>query len=230
MTDDEALIFIESILERDYLNQTQEAIFREAWHGKSYMEIAKSTGYDYGYVKDEGAKLWRRISDALERKITKANVRNVLKKYNKSTNAQNTKIVSSFVDSSNQSENKKHSWEEIIDIHHFCGRTQETKTLEQWIFQENCRLISLAGIGGIGKTALSAQLLRHRHHAFDYTIWRTLRNTPPLSELLPELILFLSEQQEPLSDNIHSQIGQLMQYLHQHRCLLVLDNLESILL
>ena len=80
MTSEEALELLETILKSDYLNQTQEAIFCGTWNGQSYMEISNTTGYDYGYVKDTGAQLWRSLSEALGKKVTKKNVCKVLNK------------------------------------------------------------------------------------------------------------------------------------------------------
>ena len=55
MTADEGLAVLESILDSEYLSQTQVVVFRQAWAGLSYVEIAIATGYDHGYSKDTGA-------------------------------------------------------------------------------------------------------------------------------------------------------------------------------
>jgi hypothetical protein len=48
--------------------------------------------------------------------------------------------------------------------------------------------------------------------------------------MLAELILFLSNQQEiALPETIDRRISRLMEYLRSSRCLLILDNAESIL-
>jgi len=59
---------------------------------------------------------------------------------------------------------------------------------------------------------------------FDYVIWRSLRNAPPLETLLKELVQILSSQQES-----HGEISRLMHYLRTSRCLLIIDNVETIL-
>jgi hypothetical protein len=71
-----------------------------------------------------------------------------------------------------------------------------------------------------------------RDHAADfaYVVWRSLRNAPPLNDLLGQCIVFLSDQRETdLPDDSGQRITLLMQYLQQQRCLLVLDNAETIL-
>lgn len=58
----------------------------------------------------------------------------------------------------------------------------------------------------------------------------TLRNAPPVEDILAELIHFLSNQQETdLPETINARVSRLLAQLRKHRCLLVLDNAESIL-
>lgn len=46
MTVDEALNILEEILETQQLNKLQKIVFRQAWEGQSYMEIANAFDYD----------------------------------------------------------------------------------------------------------------------------------------------------------------------------------------
>ncbi|MEM9949585.1 MAG: NB-ARC domain-containing protein, partial [Cyanobacteria bacterium P01_D01_bin.36] len=225
MTSEEALELLEIILKSDYLNQTQEVVFCGSWNGQSYMEIANTTGYDYGYVKDTGAQLWRSLSDALGEKVTKKNVCKVLSKIDR----QSIQRPSAIAPPSGE-RRTKHSWEEKIDVEKFYGRLDERATIENWIFKDRSRLVSVLGIGGVGKTALSTRVATDAQEHFDYVIWRTLRHAPPLNELLSDIILVLSEQQD-VSPPEHSEqrIGHLLSYLAKYRCLLILDNVESIL-
>ncbi|MGB7412685.1 MAG: hypothetical protein WA902_00615 [Thermosynechococcaceae cyanobacterium] len=50
------------------------------------------------------------------------------------------------------------NWGMAPDISVFYGRTAELATLTQWVLQDQCRLVSLVGMGGIVKTALSVKL------------------------------------------------------------------------
>ena len=81
MTVDEAVTIAESALNYQNLNKIQEIVFRQSWEGRSYKEIAASTEYDYDYLKDAGAKLWKLLSKALEEKVKKDNLKSVLKRY-----------------------------------------------------------------------------------------------------------------------------------------------------
>jgi WD40 repeat protein len=111
--------------------------------------------------------------------------------------------------------------------------------------EPRCRLISIVGMGGMGKTSIAAKLtqkLADRFQSLDANsalavdrnfnriIWQSLRNAPPLDKILFQLIAFVSSQQqtEP-ADTVDAQISQLMAYLRTTRCLIVFDNFESIL-
>ena len=81
MTVEEAITLVESVLDYQSLNKVQEIVFRQSWEGRSYIEIAKNAGYEYDYIKDAGAKLWKLLSKALEEKVKKDNLKSALKRY-----------------------------------------------------------------------------------------------------------------------------------------------------
>lgn len=126
--------------------------------------------------------------------------------------------------------NPRQSWGETIDISLFYGRSDELSTLKQWLLNDQCRLLAVLGIGGIGKTSLAAKLAEKAKDKFDYFIWRSLRNAPPLQDILTDVIRFFANPQKiDLPESVDSKISLLIQYLQRHRCLLVLDNVEAIL-
>jgi len=71
-------------------------------------------------------------------------------------------------------------------------------------------------MGGIGKTALAVKLAEQVQDKFEYVIWRSLRNAPPVKDLLTELILFLHQQEVNLPETVDSLISRLMEYLRSH--------------
>ena len=116
-------------------------------------------------------------------------------------------------------------WGEAIDVSLFYGRTEELATLETWVLRDRCRLIGVLGMGGIGKTALTVKIAQQLQNQFEYVIWRSLRNAPPLETLLGELVSFLSQEQET-----QGEMKLLIECLRSSRSLVILDNFETILL
>lgn len=114
-------------------------------------------------------------------------------------------------------------WGEAIDVSSFYGREVELVTLQQRILQERDRLVLLLGLGGMGKTALVTKLAQTLQSDFDCVIWRSLRNAPPLEILLSDLVPFLSDQQDS-----RPEVGKLLHWLRSRRCLVVLDNVETL--
>jgi hypothetical protein len=120
--------------------------------------------------------------------------------------------------------NSIQDWGEAIDVTHFYGRQTELQTLQTWTLKSRCRLIGIFGLGGIGKTAVSIKLAQMLQAQFDCLIWRSLRQAPTLKDLLNDILTSLTSIE---GDEV--SIKSLMAQLQQQRCLLVLDNVESIL-
>ncbi|MCB0126585.1 MAG: NACHT domain-containing protein, partial [Caldilineaceae bacterium] len=125
----------------------------------------------------------------------------------------------------------------------FYGRQLELTELTQWFLVDQARVVGLLGTGGTGKTLLAAELVRAiqqqdngalavdiRLAPFTQIIWRSLVNAPSLSTLLLAWLQLLSDQQQDqLPTMVSEQIDLLFAHLRKKRCLLILDNLESIL-
>lgn len=123
-----------------------------------------------------------------------------------------------------------YDWGEAPTHSDFFGRTSEIQQAEKWIFMDRCRVIAFLGLGGIGKTMLAAQVAQQVSSQFDYVIWRSVREAPPLKIILTGFIEFLSNQNENnIPNNINAQISGLLEYLYKYRCLLILDNLETVM-
>jgi WD40 repeat protein/transcriptional regulator with XRE-family HTH domain len=121
-------------------------------------------------------------------------------------------------------------WVGALDVSLFSGREVEVAELSQWIVQERCRLIALLGMGGIGKSMLASLLGSRLAPQFEAVLWRSLRDAPSCKELVADCITFFSET-PPTSfpASLEQRINQLVARLQASRCLLVLDNLETLL-
>lgn len=126
------------------------------------------------------------------------------------------------------------NWEEVVDngwdiieaapMSRFYGRNNELARLKQCMIQERYRLIAIYGVGGIGKTALGYQLMESIANRYDYFIMRSVADAPPLTEVIKTL------PNIPLdSYSNENYLSSLIQYLYQHRCLLILDDWEAII-
>ncbi|MDX2232581.1 MAG: NACHT domain-containing protein [Leptolyngbyaceae cyanobacterium bins.349] len=243
------------------LSEAEIAILSAAWNDQTYEEIADRSGYSVNYLqRDVGPKFWKLLSTALNRKLSKTNVRGILtqqlgekdgRSETQGTGAQGHKGEQSEAlipspphplppSPPHPSASTQIDWGEAPDIAIFYGREQELATLTQWIEHDlkgisgsgRCRLIALLGMGGIGKSSLAAKVAQiftspipsSPHPPFTHLIWRSLRNAPPLDTLLSELVPFVSNQQDT-----QATPQRLLHWLKAHRCLVILDNLETIM-
>ncbi|MFN8489016.1 MAG: BTAD domain-containing putative transcriptional regulator [Caldilineaceae bacterium] len=127
-----------------------------------------------------------------------------------------------------------HDWNDVPEISKLYGRQMELGQLVRWLVDApggpGARLVALLGIGGVGKTTLAATVAKAVALHFDQVLWRSLLNAPPLDELLHNMLQRLADERLPnFPTRLDAQLALLLDYLRQRRCLLVLDNLESIL-
>lgn len=221
MTYEEALTILDGVLQDTRLNDIQETIFCEAWVGKTFPEIAADLNFTEEHIRSVGSDLWRLLTTAFGEPVKKSNFKAVIERWARNKPLSIKPLLTS---------SKYQDWGEAVDVSNFFGRVDELATLEKWIVHDRCRLIALLGMGGIGKTSLSVKLAQQIQHQFQYVIWRSLRNAPPLQELLTDLLHFLIDG-EPieLAESVNEQLSQLIHFLRDRRCLLVLDNAEMIL-
>jgi len=125
----------------------------------------------------------------------------------------------------------REDWDEAPQVMSLYGRERECSELEQWLEDHRCQVIAVLGMGGMGKTALVATVTTRMKESFDCIFWRSLQNAPPVELIVKQCLRFLSQQlPADLPADVDEQLPLLIQYLRSHRCLVVLDNAESILL
>ncbi len=121
-------------------------------------------------------------------------------------------------------------WGDALATESFYGREEERALLSQWVVQDGCRVVSVLGMGGIGKSALGISMMHQLSEHFEVVVFRSLRDAPPCETFLDDCLQILSPQ--PLSarlSTLEERLSLLMECLRKTRALMVLDNLECLL-
>ena len=194
------------------LSELELLVIEGIWADKSYQDLSATSSYEATTIRNAASKLFQEITKATGEQVTKKNCKSAI-----------VKLV-------NRTFSNIDLADAPTDIRPFCGRGAELATLTEWIEIDRSKLVAIMGIGGIGKTAIAAKLADNLSMQFDFTIWRSLREAPLLSQLISELVQFLSRFTEiELPTQTDRQIITLINYLRKYRCLVILDNMEAIM-
>jgi WD40 repeat protein/transcriptional regulator with XRE-family HTH domain len=121
-------------------------------------------------------------------------------------------------------------WGDALAVPTFYGREGELALLAQWVVEERCRVVSVLGLGGIGKSALVVSAMHRLAAHFQVVLFRSLRDAPSCEALLDDCLQVLAPQPLDLSlVSLEPRISRLLEHLREQRVLLVLDNLECLL-
>jgi WD40 repeat protein len=135
----------------------------------------------------------------------------------------------SYSRSNQQQSENIFDWGEALDVRNFYGRERELALLARWMTQEHSHIVSVLGMGGIGKSALTVTLMHRLAPSFQMVIFRSVRDAPPCKDLLTDYLQVIAPQALPASSNIEQLTDLLLASFQAHRCLLVLDNVETLL-
>jgi WD40 repeat protein len=127
------------------------------------------------------------------------------------------------------SDGPQQDWGDASRAGVFYGRSAELAQLQQWVMADRAQVVTLLGMGGLGKTTLAIQFADQVQEDFRHVIWRSLRYLPSLESLLQDLTRLIGGSGLSWPPTPDGQIAQLLGLLNQHRCLIILDNVESVL-
>ena len=135
----------------------------------------------------------------------------------------------SAINSNSETNRTREDWGDAPNTKTFYNREGDLNTLKQWVLGDHCQLIAVLGMGGMGKTVLAAKLVEQVQNAFKYIFWRSLQHAPRIENVLKDCLHFFYGQQKAIPEDIEEQIILLLNFLREQRCLLVLDNIETVL-
>ncbi len=198
-----------------HLTDLQQAVITQVWQGSKYWEIADRYGCTEGHAKDTGSMLWKLLSQAWDKKVTKSNFRSLI-----------TRQLNSL-DSPEQMLAEEKTSSELEQIN-FVGRQKAIADL-QTLVDRGTKIIVLQGKGGIGKTTLGQQFLAQQ--GFDL-ILEVL-----MAKETANIVAVASVVEEWLQRDLHEDSGKefgvtlsrLKRCLSQRRVGILIDNLEPAL-
>ncbi len=125
---------------------------------------------------------------------------------------------------------QKEDWGEAPAVDHFFGREADLALMRLWIEEDHCRVIAITGLGGIGKTTFATLVAQQVAPHFERVWWHSLQNAPTVEQLLTTCLRFLlGNQQREIPQELDQQVTVLLEILRKQRCLLILDNADSLL-
>ncbi|MBE9046311.1 ATP-binding protein [Pleurocapsales cyanobacterium LEGE 10410] len=235
------LSLIDKSISPTYLSPTQEIVLREVWNGKTYSEMACQHNYDPEYIKGVGSNLWQTLSRTFDKQINKSNFVPFMRQ----------KVASLFDEKYSQPESnqieiataniqEKHQylhWTTAPTTKFFQGRVTEINTLQRWSEDPDCRCIIVSGMVGCGKTTLVTEFARKVQDQYNYVFWFSLLETPSLPKLISNYLNIFNQSSEqsskleeaPETWELSFLLWEFINCLKQHKVLLVLDGLQSIL-
>ena len=236
-----------------HLDDLQAAVLRGTLQREAYKHIAKDFDCSESNVRQVGSQLWQILSEELGEDVNKTNFRSTMERLEVSIysnvaqeesvqinsinicgegrhppNITNSHPPNQETSNTKQPQTSHQDLSEMPELGDFFDRTSELQTLTTWILQQNCRLITLIGRLGIGKTSLAVQLVQQIKDEFEYTVWCTLDEFPTIDKFQSNLRQLFSNSEKQDSSPTNQKRLPLIKYLQNHRCLIVLDDVQNL--
>ncbi len=224
-----------------HLDSLQKTILEGTLENRTYQQVADDYHCSKDHTKRVASELWKLLSDVLGEDVKKANVKSILERIEFSHISNFGSDTQMFGDINicnqicpypktpkNQTTNnptaaqpqKRHELTDAPPYRRLYPRDSELTTLKQWLLEDNIPIITIAGLSGIGKSALAVQLVEQIKDKFDRILWRSHSQFLTLPSLQTNLIQFYSQTKTPKQPS-------LLDYLRSHPSLIVLDDLEE---
>src|SRR6266567_6912818 len=202
--------------------------YPKAEHLKAFIALAvEHQTWPFGHTEEEIRALWYAAHQKVP--LDEAWFAALLSHVEVPPTSQQTIAVAQTL-ASPAREGPRVDWGDALAVTTFYGRAWELNLLTSWVLEERCRVVSVLGLGGIGKSALSTRMMHRVAEHFEVVIWRSLREAPTCEGLLGECLQVLVPQAlRDVSMSLERRLGLLLESLRATRVLLVLDNLEALL-
>jgi NB-ARC domain len=226
----------------NHLNNLQKNVLEGIWEGQTYAEIAKEFGYNSeNHIGNVSRELYKILSEQLGEDVNKSNLSWTIERF-ANTSSNSLQQVFNSINNGNinlcshspqdyykktepDSYNKKyHDLTLAPKIIHFYDRATQLTTLSHWLTHQNTRLISVLGLSGIGKTTLVKQFVDLNKQQFDVVIWKSIKLSPSLDNILTEILTTINTEPIP-RDN---KLTQFFHILRQKKCLIILDDVQEL--
>lgn len=207
------------------LNEVENYILRGSIEGLSYDELADKSRFERAYIcNTAGPGLWRFLQKAVgkEYQIGKSYIQGVVRNLLQSVDElpEDGQI---WIDKSQPMIGY------LPSIDNVYGREKELESLLDDIQDNHC--IVITGQVGVGKSSLAAKLLdtvrQSTDYDYDFYIWKSVNHSPRLKDLARDI--FRDVMKDSFDKEKEYASDDFIEFLKTNRCLLVLDESESIL-